>query len=343
MASYLNTSSRWAPSESGVEPLADNILLNGQHVYDCSVESTTYPADRAALDRGADFPPSDGTPPCSPGAGRLYRTEAPAGARLRLRLINASSFLSYWFSIDNHTLTVVELDGVEIEPLHGQRGLLLNIGQRASVVVALDQAPGNYYLRATLPRTCFLPYSPYTSAGLASSGYEARGLLSYAGAAAADAAPLGRPGNTSNPYGVANNGARGDVWEGCDNLPFSMPKPMRRMDALEVSDANTHYIEYTFRQAQDVNRIFINKASPPVPPTLADLPPFRLLPQRAWLFIFGTDRLSAHTRRPTRPSPTTRPYGRPSTSPSPSPRPIRTTAVSVPRESRPLSLLHPRH
>lgn len=36
---------------------------------------------------------------------------------------------------------------------------------------------------------------------------------------------------------------------------------MRHMDAVEASEANTHYIEYTFGQAQDANRIFINKAS----------------------------------------------------------------------------------
>lgn len=44
-------------------------------------------------------------------------------------------------------------------------------------------------------------------------------------------------------------------------MPFDVPKPMRKMDAVEFTEANTHYIEYMFRQAQDVNRIFINKVS----------------------------------------------------------------------------------
>ncbi|KAK8079828.1 multicopper oxidase [Apiospora hydei] len=191
--SYLNSSSKWVPFESGVEPLADNILLNGQHVYDCSVVSTTYPPD---LDNDPYARKADDSSSCT--GGRMYTTKVKPGNKLRLRLINTSSFLSYWVSIDNHTFTIVELDGVEIEPLTGQRGVYLNIGQRAAA-------------------------------------------------------------NTSNPFGVANNGVRGDVWEGCDDMPFDVPKPMRKMDAVEVTEANTHYIEYMFRQAQDVNRIFINK------------------------------------------------------------------------------------
>lgn len=193
-----------------------------------------------------------------------------AGQTTRLRLINASSFFSYWFSIDNHTLTIVELDGVEIEPLRAQ-GVYLNLGQRASVVVAADQEPGGYYIRATLPRTCFLPYSTYTSKGLEGGGYEGRGVLRYVeeghnddeegNAGKTIAEPIGSPRNTTNPYGVESNGLRGDVWEGCDDMPFDMAVPMRREPAVDVSEVNTHYIEYAFRQAQDVNRIFINKVS----------------------------------------------------------------------------------
>jgi FtsP/CotA-like multicopper oxidase with cupredoxin domain len=177
-----------------------------------------------------------------------------------LRIINSSSFLSYWFSIDNHTVSIVELDGVEIEPITA-RGVYLNIGQRVSVLVTANQTAGNYYIRATLPKTCFLPYAPYTSTGLESAGYAARGVLSYDDVDLS-AEPIGVGGNVSNPYGVGNNGVRGDVWEGCDDMPFDMPKPIRKQDAVEVSEANMQYIEYMFRQAQDVNRIFINKVYP---------------------------------------------------------------------------------
>ncbi|ETS82585.1 hypothetical protein PFICI_04461 [Pestalotiopsis fici W106-1] len=247
LASYLNSTSKWVPYESGVEPLPDNILLNGQHTCNCSVTSTTYPPDPAI-----PFLTN-----CT--NGQLYRTSVQKDQRVRLRLINSSSFLSYWFSVDSHTLSIVELDGVEIEPISA-RGVYLNIGQRVSVILVADQRSGNYYMRATLPQTCFLPYAPYVSAALESTGYAARGILSYAGTDP-DAEPIGIRGNVSNPYGVENNGVRGDVWEGCDDMPFDMPKPMRKMEAMELGERNYHYIEYAFRQAQDVNRIFINKTA----------------------------------------------------------------------------------
>ncbi|KAI0477945.1 multicopper oxidase [Xylaria cf. heliscus] len=239
LPSYLNTTSEWVPFESGVEPLADNILLNGQGTYDCAVASTTYPPQS-----------SSGSEPSCTG-GQLYTTKIRTGQRVRLRLLNSSSFLSLWFSIDNHTMSIVELDA---------RGVYLNIGQRASVIVTANQTAGNYYIRATLPQTCFLPYVPYSSAGLAAGGYAAKGILSYDDVPV-DSIPIGVMGNVTNPHGVENNDMRGDVWEGCDDMPFDLPKPMREIPAYDVPEENKHYIEYAFRQAQDVNRIFINKTA----------------------------------------------------------------------------------
>lgn len=251
--SYLKPTSHWTPTMSGVEPLADNLLMNGQNTYDCSVESSTYSPqpDQPYLHNCA--------------GGQLYTTQVRPGETVRLRLINSSSFFSFWFSIDSHDVSIVELDGVEIQPI-SSRGVYINIGQRVSVLVRANQtvAAGNYHMRATIPKTCYLPYAPYTSTGLESAGYQVRGILSYHDGTATtttlNAAPIGVAGNTSNPYGVENNANRGDVWEGCDDMPFDMPVPMRAEPAVDVADANTHYIEYMFRQAQDVNRIFVNKA-----------------------------------------------------------------------------------
>ncbi|RYO91084.1 hypothetical protein DL766_003352 [Monosporascus sp. MC13-8B] len=208
LANYLNPTSKWVPFESGVEPLPDN-LLNGQNTYDCSVTSTTYPPE----EQGGSAPPRLCT------GGRRYATKVRPGSAVWLRLINASSFLSYWFSIDNHTLTIVELDGVEVAPLEGQRGVYLNVGQRVSVVVRAD-APGPRELHD--PRHVAAHLLPAVC-----------GVLSYDGAPDPDVdEPIGIVDgggsggrNTSNPYGVENNGVRGDVWEGCDDMPFDVPKP----------------------------------------------------------------------------------------------------------------------
>ncbi|KXJ92383.1 multicopper oxidase-domain-containing protein [Microdochium bolleyi] len=247
LSSYLSPTSRWTPTVSGVEPLADNLLMNGQNTYDCSVVSTTYPPQ----------PDQPYTADCT--GGSLSTTTVQAGQTTRLRLINSSSFFSFWFSVDNHTLSVVELDGVEIQPI-SSRGVYVNIGQRVSVLLTANQTAGNYYMRASIPKTCYLPYAPYTSAGLEAAEYGVRGVLSYAGTEVA-AEPIGVAGNTTNPYGVEHNGNRGDAWEGCDDMPFDMPVPMRHEPAVEVSENNMHYIEYMFRQAQDVNRIFVNKTA----------------------------------------------------------------------------------
>lgn len=276
---------------SGVEPLADNLLMNGQNTYDCSVESSTYP------------PQPDQPYPHNCTGGQLYTTQVRPGETVRLRLINSSSFFSFWFSIDSHDVAIVELDGVEIQPI-SSRGVYINIGQRVSVLVRANQTAvaGNYHMRATIPKTCYLPYAPYTSTGLESAGYQVRGILSYhddrtTTATTLDAAPIGVAGNTSNPYGVENNANRGDVWEGCDDMLFDMPVPMRAEPAVDVADANTHYIEYMFRQAQDVNRIFVNKARlyPAAAPCCEECAQLGENPQRVHKKFFQLPRTRANT------------------------------------------------
>src|SRR5689334_15257444 len=113
--SYLRPASRWSPDMAGVQPLPDNFLRNGRHVYNCSVASTTWPVSAASDSHS-----------CTGGSLSVARGP-DAGRTLRLRLINHSSFFSFWFSIDNHTLTIVEVDGVEVEPLADQRGVYANV------------------------------------------------------------------------------------------------------------------------------------------------------------------------------------------------------------------------
>ena len=240
----------WSPTEAGVEPLADNFLINGQHTYDCSVVSTTYNLSAAAAER-----------PCTGGA--LYNTTVRAGEMVRLRLISHASFMSFWFSVDDHPLTIVEIDGVAVAPVTA-RGVHVHIGQRYSVLLMANRTAGRYRMRATLPQTCFTPYCPYTSTGLVATGYQARAVLRYEGVDP-EADLLGVPGNVSNPYGVQNNKARGDVWEGCDDMPFDLPVPVDEQKAVEVAPENMHSVVFQFRQAGPINRIFINRVRFPLP------------------------------------------------------------------------------
>ena len=241
LGSYLNPTSVWA-NESGVEPLGDNILINGRNTYNCSVESTTYPPNKTAE-------------ACT--SGEFYTTKVQSGKSYRLRLINHSSFFSFWFSIDNHTIEIVEIDGQAIEPVIF-RGVNVNIGQRYSIIVHTNQTAGNYYMRASLPKTCFLPFAPYNNSALDSTGYRALGVLSYDDTDP-KAPAIGVAGNTTNPYGAADNPFNYMEWEGCNDMPFEMTVPKKVQPAFNASANNTHYITFQFNQAQNINRIFVNK------------------------------------------------------------------------------------
>jgi hypothetical protein len=218
--------------------------MNGQNVYDCGVISSTYPPDTEQ--------------PLVCNGGSLYSTKITSGHRIRLRLINHSSFLSYWFCIDSHAIEIVEMDGVEIEPIKAT-GVYLNIGQRYSIIITADRPKGNYLMHASLVKSCFLPYATYNSTGLESTDFRVTGILSYDETDIA-AEPIGEPWDETNIYGAGDNPTRGRAWEGCDDMPFNLPVPLRKEEAFSVGERNTHYLEFEFRQSQEVNRIFINKA-----------------------------------------------------------------------------------
>ena len=181
--------------------------------------------------------------------------------------MNRSTLISYCFSIDNHTIEIVELDGVEVEPMPFQ-GVDINIGQRYSVIVRANQTVGNFYMRATLQKTCFLPLIPYLGSplyntGLDSADYHVLGVLSY-GNTSVSAPAIGVAGNVSNPYGAAENPNNDMEWEGCVDMPFDMPKPSREADAFNVSGNNMNYITFQFMQAQHENRVFVNTVCMPL-------------------------------------------------------------------------------
>lgn len=266
---YLAAGSPWDPDTAGVEPLCDNLVLNGQGVSDCGVMSTTYNYSSSSSSASSSSPlrvdhehhHHDGLqqPACT--GGQMYTTTIRPGSTLRLRLINHSSYLSYWFSIDGHDLTVVEIDGTEVEPV-ASRGVHVNIGQRYSVIVNATEEVGDYYIRQTLERDCFLPYSTYRSSGLEAVGYQARGILKYervgeegVGQDGVQVGPgpevrmAGTEGDTTNPWG-------------CGDMPFDMPVPMRRGEAYEIGeDDASHIVDFQFRQVGEINRIFMNKVS----------------------------------------------------------------------------------
>ena len=103
------------------------------------------------------------------------------GLRYRFRLVATSCDPSFNFSIDGHTMTIIEVDGNEVTPLEVDT-LPVLAGQRYSVVVAANQTIGNYWIRALSNQ------SPTVEGG------RNLAILRYAGAPDQD------PTSTPGPY-----------------------------------------------------------------------------------------------------------------------------------------------
>ncbi|KAI0294017.1 laccase T2 copper depleted [Multifurca ochricompacta] len=69
------------------------------------------------------------------------------GKRYRLRLVSISCDPNFTFSIDGHQLTIIEVDGNNVQPLIVD-SLQIFAGQRYSVVLSATQPIGNYWIRA---------------------------------------------------------------------------------------------------------------------------------------------------------------------------------------------------
>ncbi|KAJ6592231.1 laccase [Mycena vulgaris] len=69
------------------------------------------------------------------------------GTRYRFRLVAISCDPNYTFSIDGHSMTIIEVDGVNHKPLTVD-SIQIFAGQRYSFVLNANQKVGNYWVRA---------------------------------------------------------------------------------------------------------------------------------------------------------------------------------------------------
>ncbi|KAF8155412.1 laccase 17 [Crassisporium funariophilum] len=77
------------------------------------------------------------------------RVNVVAGQRYRFRVINTSAYSGFRFSIEGHTLTVIEVDGVNHVP-YTVDGFEIFAGQRYSVVLNANKPVANYWIRAPM-------------------------------------------------------------------------------------------------------------------------------------------------------------------------------------------------
>ncbi|KAH9446165.1 hypothetical protein Pst134EB_023980 [Puccinia striiformis f. sp. tritici] len=122
-------------------PSANSALINGVGIFNCSFAT---PGSRCQ------------TPP------KPLEITLPPDQKTRFRLIQAGSHAMFWFSADQHLLSVVEADSTGVTGPTNLHRLQFHNGQRYSVIIdtKADKAGSSFYLRAAMDTDCFAPGIP---------------------------------------------------------------------------------------------------------------------------------------------------------------------------------------
>ncbi|KAL4923143.1 Cupredoxin [Aspergillus undulatus] len=115
------------PAQISGPPVLNNSLINGTNVYGQGEEQT----------------------------GERFTMKVEADTSYRLRLINGALDTHYKFMIDNHTLTVIAMDLVPIEP-YTTTFVDISMGQRYDVIINTDQSSvaDSFWLRSIPQQAC---------------------------------------------------------------------------------------------------------------------------------------------------------------------------------------------
>ncbi|KFY02596.1 hypothetical protein V490_00449, partial [Pseudogymnoascus sp. VKM F-3557] len=133
---------------------------------------------------------------------------------LALNLVNAGSVSKLGISLDAHSMYVYASDGLFVA-LQEVKVLYLALGQRYSVMIKLDQSPGNYFLRfATYP------------AGDMQQVLEEQAIISYSDSTA-NSTSMSVMNDPASVWMLTNGSAKGDVATLNPSLlsPFDDNKP----------------------------------------------------------------------------------------------------------------------
>ncbi|KAF8492161.1 laccase B [Russula emetica] len=80
----------------------------------------------------------------------LAEVNVVKGKRYRFRLVSISCDPNFTFSIDDHVMTVIEVDGTNVKPLRVD-SIQIFAGQRYSFVLEANQRRANYWIRSLPP------------------------------------------------------------------------------------------------------------------------------------------------------------------------------------------------
>ncbi|KAF0550241.1 multicopper oxidase [Gigaspora margarita] len=124
---YLSLASK------GLEPQPDNGLINGRNNYNCKWAPVSYKCiDNAGLSK-FNFVPE-----------KRYRLRVIILVKKFYNLYSA--LLSFTFSIDEHAMDVIEVEGM-MTKRHTIHRLIINVAQRYSVIVTADKLVSNFWMK----------------------------------------------------------------------------------------------------------------------------------------------------------------------------------------------------
>ena len=135
--------SRWLQK---AEPVPENALINGKHVFSCEHSRLS----------GVPCPAGD-----ADEVGEYSSFHFRPDRAYRLRLVNVGSLADITFSVDGHTMTVIEADGTLVEPLRVHR-IPIAPGQRYSVILHKEPTTkaDRMWMRAEMSHECFQYTNP---------------------------------------------------------------------------------------------------------------------------------------------------------------------------------------
>ncbi|KAI0204148.1 multicopper oxidase [Astrocystis sublimbata] len=204
---FTTVSSIMTPGFEG-RSFSDNNLINGRMNFDCA---TVAEGDATT---------------CTPDAG-VSKFKFQPGKNHRLRFVNAGSEGVQRISIDEHMMTVIANDFVEIEP-YETKVVTIGVGQRVDVMVKADgDMMGSYWLRANLTE-CSNANQPNAMAAI------------YYEFADTDSVPTSEPWDVPDPGTCAND----DLELTKPFYPIELPEPSwtQNMDIAMTRNETGHLL-----------------------------------------------------------------------------------------------------
>lgn len=171
----------------------------------------------------------------------------------RFRLINMAGFATFQFTIDNHTLSVIEGDSTMVEPLE-VKTLKIAPAQRYSFLLDANHPATNYWIRGEMNTDCFAAENPLLNT-------TTFGILAY--------------DNSTHLPGDASVGWPNIEDPLCEDLNSSLLVPSVVM-AAPLADV-MYVIQFDFESGADaLDRAYLNGTSWTVPttPTLNRIVPY---------------------------------------------------------------------